>query len=169
MKQLTLQPMPSTLRFRRWSRKGYAAFISLQRAVTIGQLSTSVSERFQTKNLALHTCVLSGSPETDTENEADTDEKEENRRTSLLSGLGLSGFLGMELMLYFLFSLFLTNAIIGTGSHTGGAYGLFLTYGLAPIQYITASSGRHSILNRSLPLFLWLLIPPARNWFAFEI
>lgn len=46
------------IRFRRWSRKGYAAFISLRRAVTIGNLSANVSERFQTKNGAIHASVL---------------------------------------------------------------------------------------------------------------
>lgn len=49
---------PAALRFRRWSRKGYAAFISVQRAVTIGQLSARVSERFQAKNGSIHTSVL---------------------------------------------------------------------------------------------------------------
>ncbi|WP_165156590.1 hypothetical protein [Parabacteroides sp. ZJ-118] len=42
------------LRFRRWSRKAYAAFISIQRAVTIGQLSFSVADRFEKKNQSLH-------------------------------------------------------------------------------------------------------------------
>lgn len=46
------------LRFRKWSRKGYAAFISIQRAVTIGQLSANVSERIQAKNGSIHTSVL---------------------------------------------------------------------------------------------------------------
>lgn len=46
------------LRFKRWSRKKYAAFISIQRAVTIGQLSSNVSERFQTKNGSIHSSVL---------------------------------------------------------------------------------------------------------------
>lgn len=50
---------PVTIRFRRWSRKGYAAFISVQRAVTIGQLAAHVSERFQVKNGSNHTSVLS--------------------------------------------------------------------------------------------------------------
>ena len=45
---------PTSLRFKRWSRKRYAAFISVQRAVTIGQLSANVSERFQTKQTSLH-------------------------------------------------------------------------------------------------------------------
>lgn len=44
----------SALRFRRWSRKAYAAFISVNHVVTIGQLATYVSERFQIKNLSLH-------------------------------------------------------------------------------------------------------------------
>ncbi|RHJ92457.1 hypothetical protein [Parabacteroides bouchesdurhonensis] len=45
---------PTSLRFKRWSRKRYAAFVSIQRAVTIGQLSANVSERFQTKQTSLH-------------------------------------------------------------------------------------------------------------------
>ena len=55
-KQYTYKPV--ALRFRRWSRKRYAAFVSIQRAVTIGQLSANVSERFQTKNGSVHTSVL---------------------------------------------------------------------------------------------------------------
>lgn len=55
-KQHTYKPV--ALRFRRWSRKGYAAFVSIQRAVTIGQLAAHVSERFQIKNGTLHTSVL---------------------------------------------------------------------------------------------------------------
>lgn len=49
----------AAIRFKRWSRKGYAAFISVQRAVTIGQLRANVSERFQIKNGTVHTSVLS--------------------------------------------------------------------------------------------------------------
>ena len=47
-----------TFRFKRWSRKGYAAFFSLGRAVTIGQLSSNVAERFQVKNGSNHSSVL---------------------------------------------------------------------------------------------------------------
>ena len=47
----------SSFRFKRWSRKGYAAFFSLKRAVTIGQLSSNVSERFQVKNGSNHSSV----------------------------------------------------------------------------------------------------------------
>lgn len=44
----------AVVRFRRWSRKGYAAFVSCQRVVTIGMLAASLAERFQKKNLSLH-------------------------------------------------------------------------------------------------------------------
>lgn len=47
----------SALRFKRWSRKGYAAFISIQRAVTIGQLKSSLTERFQKKNISHHNII----------------------------------------------------------------------------------------------------------------
>ena len=65
---------PITLRFKRWSRKGYAAFISIQRTVTIGQLSTSLAERFQKKNISLHNIIssISGICQEKTENEETT-------------------------------------------------------------------------------------------------
>lgn len=63
----------AAIRFKRWSRKGYAAFISVQRAVTIGQLRANVSERFQIKNGAVHTSVLSQLQTVD-EKENNTDE-----------------------------------------------------------------------------------------------
>lgn len=44
----------STLRFRRWSRKGYAAFISRKHTVTIGCLAAVVADRFYQKGLSLH-------------------------------------------------------------------------------------------------------------------
>lgn len=59
-------------RFRRWCRKGYAAFASLHRAVTIGRLAAHVSERFQAKNNALHGCgwqLVDGLCTPDEENE----------------------------------------------------------------------------------------------------
>lgn len=39
------------LRFRRWSRKAYAVFVSIQRAVTIGALQVHLVERLQNKNV----------------------------------------------------------------------------------------------------------------------
>ena len=44
----------TTLRFRRWSRKAYAAFVSIHRQVTMGHLAASLTERFQAKQQALH-------------------------------------------------------------------------------------------------------------------
>lgn len=49
---------PIVLRFKRWSRKAYAAFISIRQAVTIGQLAANVSERFQTKQGSTHRTTL---------------------------------------------------------------------------------------------------------------
>lgn len=69
-KQYTYKPV--ALRFRRWSRKRYAAFISVQHAVTIGQLSANVSERFQAKNGSIHTSVLAF----DKTDEGDVEEEE---------------------------------------------------------------------------------------------
>ncbi len=42
------------LRFRRWSRKRYAAFISRKQIVTIGHLAAAVADRFYLKGLSLH-------------------------------------------------------------------------------------------------------------------
>jgi hypothetical protein len=39
------QPINSTLRFRRWSRVGYAVFCSLSCCVSIGALAVSVSDK----------------------------------------------------------------------------------------------------------------------------
>ena len=72
-KQYTYKPV--ALRFRRWSRKRYAAFISIQHAVTIGQLSANVSERFQAKTVPyIRPCSLS--------TKVDDGETEEKENTS---------------------------------------------------------------------------------------
>lgn len=133
MKQPSLQPMSSALRFRRWSRKGYAAFISLRRAVTIGQLSTSVSERFQAKNLALHTRLLSGPAETDGEEEGAKGESEERIGTGSLSQAGLYGFGRTESRLFFSFPLAQANAGV-TGIAAIGACRLIPADGRTFIQ-----------------------------------
>lgn len=76
MKKQHLLDSP-VLRFKRWSRRGYAAFISLKQTVTIGHLSANVTERFQTKNSSIHSSVLSTSiqaAETEKEEECDPDE-----------------------------------------------------------------------------------------------
>ena len=67
------------LRFRRWSRKAYAAFISVQRAVTIGQLSFSVADRFEKKNQSLHTGIGTFTDDEEREN------TEENKRSLAVS------------------------------------------------------------------------------------
>lgn len=83
-KQYTYKPV--ALRFRRWSRKRYAAFISIQHAVTIGQLSTNVSERFQAKNGSVHTSVLTF----DKVNDGETEEKENTSHPDCSKDITLS-------------------------------------------------------------------------------
>lgn len=46
-----------SLRFRRWTRARYAAFVSLHRAVTMGQLASHLADRFYKKQLSLHAGV----------------------------------------------------------------------------------------------------------------
>lgn len=75
------------LRFKRWSRKRYAAFISIQRAVTIGQLSSNVSERFQTKNSSIHSSVLFTDQTGKEEKEATNERSLERLYTEVLSWL----------------------------------------------------------------------------------
>ena len=48
------------LRFRRWSRRRYAAFVSIHREVTMGQLASRLADRFQAKQLSLHAGMGSG-------------------------------------------------------------------------------------------------------------
>ena len=83
-KQYTYKPV--ALRFRRWSRKRYAAFISIQHAVTIGQLSANVSERFQAKNGSVHTSVLTF----DKVNNGETEEKENTSHPDCSKDITLS-------------------------------------------------------------------------------
>lgn len=47
----------TSLRFRRWSRKGYAVFVSMTCAVTIGVLAVSVSDKSTAKMTASVTGV----------------------------------------------------------------------------------------------------------------
>lgn len=87
-KQFTYKSV--VLRFRKWSRKAYAAFISIHHTVNIGQLATSVSERFQAKNLSLHGCLClsAGLIPADAQ---EREEKWEDETELLLKGI--SGFL----------------------------------------------------------------------------
>lgn len=51
------------LRFRRWSRKRYAAFVSLHRTVTMGRLAVHIADRLQKKQQSLSpaACVVAKS------------------------------------------------------------------------------------------------------------
>ena len=73
------------LRFRRWSRKAYAAFISVQRAVTIGQLSFSVADRFEKKNQSLHTSIGTFTDGFFEEDDEERENTEENKRSLAVS------------------------------------------------------------------------------------
>ena len=48
---------PSSLRFRRWSRKAYAAFASIGRHVTIGCVSKSIADKSLTKQASAKTVI----------------------------------------------------------------------------------------------------------------
>lgn len=54
MKKTFIRTEKTSLRFCRWSRKGYAAFISIHRQVTIGRLAAALVERFHLKQQTLH-------------------------------------------------------------------------------------------------------------------
>jgi len=55
----------SVLRFRRWSRAGYAVFCSLASSVTIGVLSVSVSDKSCQKSGCVLTNALTSSSQID--------------------------------------------------------------------------------------------------------
>ena len=98
----------NSFRFRRWSRKGYAAFFSLSRAVTIGQLSSNVSERFQIKNGTVHSSVLF----TDQSNPEDKE-----RNTELLQGESYAETLSrLSLVLLWLFTIQTTKQTVAAAS-----------------------------------------------------
>lgn len=59
----TYNPDRRILRFRRWSRKRYAAFVSLHNTVTMGCLAANVADRLQGKQSSLHSSErISSSP-----------------------------------------------------------------------------------------------------------
>ncbi|WP_304248312.1 hypothetical protein [Parabacteroides gordonii] len=98
----------NSFRFRRWSRKGYAAFFSLSRAVTIGQLSSNVSERFQIKNGTVHSSVLF----TDQSNPEDKE-----RNAEFLQGESFAETLSrLSLVLLWLFTIQTTKQTVAAAS-----------------------------------------------------
>ncbi|MDH6313772.1 hypothetical protein M2137_002562 [Parabacteroides sp. PFB2-10] len=76
------------LRFRRWSRKGYAAFVSLHHTVNIGRLASRLADRLQVKQGCLHTLL--------TEISASIGVAEENNQ----EGTDSPEFLWQELLLW---------------------------------------------------------------------
>lgn len=58
-----------SLRFRRWSRKGYAVFCSLTCAVTIGSLAVSISDKTLQKSLISADTIFKTSPANEAEEE----------------------------------------------------------------------------------------------------
>lgn len=125
----------NSFRFRRWSRKGYAAFFSLSRAVTIGQLSSNVSERFQIKNGTVHSSVLF----TDQSNPEDKE-----RNTELLQGESYAETLSrLSLVLLWLFTIQTTKQTVIAAS---SAY-----------TYLYPKAGSIS-LHWDFPLFYFLMI-----------
>lgn len=98
----------NSFRFRRWSRKGYAAFFSLSRSVTIGQLSSNVSERFQIKNGTVHSSVLF----TDQSNPEDKE-----RNAEFLQGESFAETLSrLSLVLLWLFTIQTTKQTVAAAS-----------------------------------------------------
>lgn len=98
----------NSFRFRRWSRKGYAAFFSLSRSVTIGQLSSNVSERFQIKNGTVHSSVLF----TDQSNPEDKE-----RNSEFLQGESFAETLSrLSLVLLWLFTIQTTKQTVAAAS-----------------------------------------------------
>ena len=72
-------PAAPTIRFRRWSRKAYAAFASIGRCVTIGCLRKSVADSSLSKQKAAGTAGHAGCGE----ESAWKGETEENKRYGL--------------------------------------------------------------------------------------
>lgn len=64
-----IHPLRTTVRFRHWSRKGYAAFASLGQCVTIGQLRKNVTEQALTKQTKPSLVSFPGKQETASETE----------------------------------------------------------------------------------------------------
>ena len=59
MRRALIRILKTNLRFRRWSRAKYAAFVSVHRQVTMGQLASSLADRFYAKQALLHGGLIS--------------------------------------------------------------------------------------------------------------
>lgn len=53
----------NTIRFRRWSRKAYAVFVSLGKSITIGNLSVHMAGDTLFRKVQLIKCIITGERE----------------------------------------------------------------------------------------------------------
>lgn len=115
----------ASLRFRRWSRNRYAAFVSLHRTVTMGQLASHLADRFYKKQLSLH--AGEGEVASVVEQYAET---EENEREACVRELAVSQFLPFSGVvpsgeIAFIASLVLVNIYSKDGECLYGALPVF--------------------------------------------
>lgn len=155
MKQPVITRRQPALRFRQWSRKGYAAFISLQREVTIGHLSSQVSDRFQMKNQALHSYSLSGASGTGSDNVVCEDINEGTKGSFTLQGIDLIEMIRASWFLFFLFPVCKKQTATAGKNLLLANHSLYI-YSFVYINTIFSLCGRQSMTRRCLPLFYCL-------------
>ncbi|WP_158712776.1 hypothetical protein [Parabacteroides pacaensis] len=129
------------LRFRRWSRKGYAAFVSRQRACTMGTLRSHIIERLQNKNI--HATGEGMLVDIRRENETSGEGEVVSSGVSFLSlpARERGGFLSLLITAIVQVQMYLAT---GKRSRLGNKYG---------IRYF-AKAGSFGI-NRGFPLFVF--------------
>lgn len=155
MKQPVITRRQPALRFRQWSRKGYAAFISLQREVTIGHLSSQVSDRFQMKNQALHSYSLSGISGSGSDNIPCEEINEGTKGSASLPETNPVERIRTAWFLFFLFPV-CRKQTAAAGENLLLAHNLLYTYSFVYINIILSLRGRQSMTRRCLPLFYCL-------------
>lgn len=155
MKQPVITRRQPTLRFRQWSRKGYAAFISLQREVTIGHLSSQVSDRFQMKNQALHSYSLSGASGTGSDSVVCEEVNEGTKGSAALQGIDPVEMIRTAWFLSFLFPV-CKKQTAAAGKTLLLANNVLCKYSFVYINTIFSLCGRQSTTRRCLPLFYYL-------------
>ena len=109
-------PVRHTIRFRRWSRKAYAAFASIGRCVTIGSLRKSVADSSLSKQKAAGTAGQAGCSAASAWKGAT-----EGRETDIGIPLGsntalLCGMTGTGMSLQALFQV----QVVGSNANAGG-------------------------------------------------
>ena len=82
---------PSAIRFCRWSRKSYAAFVSQKREIIIGQLAIAIADRMQQKQLSLHTGIRLS--QGDSREQLHAGEQDRERSEEFFSLLPVNGYL----------------------------------------------------------------------------